>query len=164
MFPLVIQLSQLRDKQNILQKFEQMMQPSPILPKMALNINWDALYPEEKAVFAEMFGRQDLAQLEMQKQNDPSYVTKAKEGITKTQIKAQADMQKNQQDPRKSGQELELERSKHEMEMVHKQQKHQLEMSQKAEQAQLNQYFDGIKKRQEIINAQNNQTSTRQNK
>jgi hypothetical protein len=133
MFPMVIQLSQLRDKQNILQKFEQMNQPSPILPKMSLNINWDALYPEEKAVFADMFGRKDLSQQEMQLNRDPSQIVKSKEGMAKTQMKAQVDAQKNQVDPRIAQQELMLKQQEHGMDMQHKQEKHVMDINAKSQ-------------------------------
>lgn len=164
MFPLVIQLSQLRDKQNILQKFEQMMQPSPILPKMALNINWDALYPAEKAVFAEMFGRKDLAQMEMQQPNEPSFVTKEKAGLQKTQMKVQGDMSKGQEDPRKAEQEMMLDYQKHQMSMQQKQQEHELKMQQKMAEMQLKQFYDDLARQQEILNAQNNPNTARQDK
>mgnify|MGYP003393762281 CR=1 FL=1 len=131
MFPMVIQLSQLRDKQNILKKFEEQMQPSPILPKMSLNINWDTLFPEEKAVFADMFGRKDLSQQEMQIQHDPAQIVKAKEGIQKVQMKAQVDMQKNQPNPQADQQQMVMEQQKHGMEMQQNQEKHQMDMQEK---------------------------------
>ena len=117
--------------QNILQKFEQQMKPSPILPKMSLNINWDTLFPEEKAVFADMFGRKDLSQQETQIQHDPSQIVKAKEGIQKTDMKAQADMQKNQQDPQIARQEMAIEQQKHAQEMQQQQDKHNMGMQAK---------------------------------
>lgn len=131
MFPLVIQLSQLRDKQNILQKFEQMMQPSPILPKVSINYNWDSMLPFEKAAVWQMQGKPEVAQLEMQQGIEPSQVIKAKEGIAKTQIKAQSDMQKNQPDPQATQQEMAMEQQKHNMDMQHKHETHIMDMNEK---------------------------------
>lgn len=134
MFPIWIGLSTIRDKDQVIQKFEQAMQPSPILPKMSLNINWDALYPEEKAVFADMFGRKDLSQQEMQLNHDPSQMLKAKEGLQKTQIKAQVDMQKNQPDPQAQAQELQKNQMEASMKMRQSQEQHQQKMGQSAQQ------------------------------
>ena len=138
-FPLIIQLSSIRNKNEILAKFDQMMQPSPILPKMSLNINWDSLYPHEKAAFAEMFGRTDLAQMEIQIQSDPSFVTKAKEGLRKTQIKGQTDIQKAiLQKQQITPEMLDLERLKHLQDIKQKQEAHELKMRQKQQEFQQN--------------------------
>lgn len=134
MFPIWIGLSTIRDKDQVIQKFEQMMQPSPILPKMSLNINWDALYPEEKAVFADMFGRKDLSQQEMQLNRDPSQIVKSKEGLQKTQMKTQVDMQKNQPDPQAQQQELQQKQAEAAMKMQQSQQQHQQKIGQSAQQ------------------------------
>ena len=130
MMPLVIEMSNVRDKKTILDKFNQMMQPSPVLPKMSLNLNWDALTFFEKATFAQMLGQSQLAQMEMQTQTDPSFITKAKEGIAKTQIKAQADTQKNQLNP----QDMQHSQDQHMMDMQHSQDQHTMKMNQSAQQ------------------------------
>lgn len=125
MFPMVIQLSQLRDKQNILQKFEQQMQPSPILPKVSVNFNWDSMLPFEKAAVWQMQGKDDIAQMEMQQGIEPSQVIKAKEGIAKTQIKAQTEMQKNAPKP----EEAQMKVNEHALNMNVKKQEHEQKMA-----------------------------------
>lgn len=131
MFPLVIQLSQLRDKKDILDKFNQLNQPSPILPKVSINYNWSDMTKFEKAAIWEMQGKPEIAQMEMQQGIDPASIIKANEGIQKTQIKAQADMAKNQTDPREKEQELALKSQEHQMDMQHSHEKHVMDMNSK---------------------------------
>jgi len=67
MLPMLFQASQLRGKDTIIKQLEAMaQQPPQELPKMSLNLSWDNLTKEEKSVFANMMGQQELAQYEIQ--------------------------------------------------------------------------------------------------
>ncbi|HDY66533.1 MAG TPA: hypothetical protein ENH85_01950 [Candidatus Scalindua sp.] len=89
LLPLVIQLSQIRNKKEIEAKINELSQPAPEHPKISLNLVWSELEPLEKASFAHLMGFEELAQWEAQEGSEPAYKTKEKAGIIKTQIKTQ---------------------------------------------------------------------------
>jgi len=67
MLPMLFQASQLRGKDAIVERLEQMAQapPPPEVPKMSLNLSWANLTKEEKAAFANLMGQEQLAQHEL---------------------------------------------------------------------------------------------------
>jgi hypothetical protein len=136
-FPLMIQMSQLRNKDEILKQLMQMRQPTPMQPKMSLQLTWDNLTPPEKSAFAQMMGLQQLAQQEMQQPVEPSYMTKEKAGIQKIQIKAQADMQNTASDPIVRQQDMQIKQTEHQMDLQHKAEKHQTDMQLEQQKTQL---------------------------
>lgn len=80
-----IQLTELRDKDVLLQMAEQASQPPPIQPKISLALNWIDLTPEEKAFLSMVaFQSPELAQAIMQKGDDPAFVQKIKSELAKT--------------------------------------------------------------------------------
>lgn len=89
MLPMVIQLSQIRNKDAILEQVAQLSQPPPEHPKISLNLVWSELDKEEKAAFAHLMGQDELAQFELQQGSEAAYKTKEKAGILKEQIKQQ---------------------------------------------------------------------------
>ncbi len=65
--PMLFQASQLRSKDAIVEKLEQLAQAPPQeTPKISLNLTWANLTKEEKAAFANLMGQQALAQYELQ--------------------------------------------------------------------------------------------------
>lgn len=115
LLPIFIRLSQLKNKEEVIQMLEQLQQAPPEKPKTSLSLQWNELYPEEKAAFAQMMGMDELAQFEMQAQRDPVSITKSKTEIQKAQM--------NKTDP-----EIEMAIKMSEMEM--KGEEHQQKMTQ----------------------------------
>lgn len=155
---LAITMSQLRNKKEIMAMIEEMGQPPPDQPKISLAMQWSELMPEEKAKIAEIMGFPDLAQWELQEGLEPSQLIKAKEGITKTQIKVQGDIEKartSKDDPEielaKAEMDMELEQEKHGMKMQHEHEKHQMKMSQQGEQHRMKTEQAGVDHTQKVI-------------
>lgn len=71
LLPIFIRLSQLKNKEEVAKILEGLQQLPPERPKTSLSLVWSELYPEEKAVFAQMMGQEELAQFEMQSKNPP---------------------------------------------------------------------------------------------
>ena len=130
MMPILVRLSQLRDKKEILETLEAMKQPPPEEVKISLSMSWDTLDPMEKAKLAEKMGMPDLAQFEMQEGREPSYLVKERAGIKKQEIKSEGDIKKTlagKDDP-------EVERQKAEMEIALKEREHRQKMAQSDQQ------------------------------
>ena len=68
LLPMLFQASQLRGKESIIKKLEEVASapPQPPLPKMNLNLTWGNLTKEEKAAFALMMGQEALAKYEQE--------------------------------------------------------------------------------------------------
>lgn len=65
--PMLFQASQLRSKDAIVAKLEQLASAPPSeTPKISLNLSWANLTKEEKAAFARLMGQPELAQFELQ--------------------------------------------------------------------------------------------------
>lgn len=88
MVKLGIQLSDLRDKEGLLSMIDQQSQPAPAVPKISLAMTWQDLTPEVQAFFA-MTAMQspELAQVLMQKSDDPAFLKKLQADLANTQIK-----------------------------------------------------------------------------
>ena len=134
-FPLMIEMSELKNKDKILQKFQEISQPSPLQPKMSLNLTWDNLDSMERSAFSEMMGLPQLAQYEKQAQKPASYEVKAQTDMGKEKIKAQAGMMNSAQDPMMKKEELNqkreemgMKREEHQMDMQHEHEKHVVKM------------------------------------
>ena len=93
---LLIQMSDLRDKQGLLQHIQQMSQPPPVMPKLTVNMQWGDMATEEKAAWAMLWQKPELAKVLMAIKQLPNPVIKALEGLAKTELKTQADIQKAQ--------------------------------------------------------------------
>lgn len=80
-----IQLTDLRDKEGLIKLIDQLHQPQPVQPKIALAITWSDLTPEMQAYLAMVsFQSPELAQAIMQKGDDPAFVQKIKAELAKT--------------------------------------------------------------------------------
>lgn len=117
LLPIFIRLSQLKNKEEVIKLIEQLQQVPPERPKTSLSLVWAELYPEEKAVFAQMMGLDELAQFEMQAQRPPKQET-SKPNPEVELASAQMNMDMEQQ---KHGLKMQHEHEKHIMNMSHKQ-------------------------------------------
>lgn len=89
LLPVLLEVSQLRNKDAIKEAIKGLSQPPPEHPKISLNLVWSELGKEEKAAFANLMGQKELAQFELQQGDEAAYKTKEKAGILKEQIKQQ---------------------------------------------------------------------------
>lgn len=84
----VLELTNLRNKKGLQQMLDQMSQPPPDMPKIALSMKWEEMGPEEKAWMAlRAFQDPQFAKVLMQKQDDPAHVFKGKTSMAETKIK-----------------------------------------------------------------------------
>ena len=90
----LISMSDLRNKEGLLQMLDQMNQPAPLEPKFSVSLQWTELTPQEKMVWAPRLGMPELAQAIAQAPTDPSHVIQNRVEVTKAQIKADTDMKK----------------------------------------------------------------------
>ena len=153
----LLQMSEIRNKEEIIKQIDQMSGPPPADPKISVSLQWAELTSPEKASFAQKMGMPELAQAEMQNPSQPAHIVKAQVDLQKEQIanqpnpadmqkeqfKSQADMAKTkmglQADMAKTKMDLaakregfKLDQAKAAMEMQQAQQKHQMDMSKEA--------------------------------
>lgn len=122
LLPIFIRLSQVKNKEEIIKLIEQLQQIPPERPKTSLSLVWSELYPEEKAVFAQMMGMDDLAQFEMQAQPPP------KQEVNKPNPEIElANAQIG----------MEMESQKHNLKMKHEHEKHIMNMGHKQDEQML---------------------------
>ena len=88
--PMLVGLSQIKGKDAILKRLEEMSQPAPEHPKISLQIIWSELDQTEKASFAQLMGQQELAQYEAQEGKPPAHITKEKGQLMREEIKSQS--------------------------------------------------------------------------
>lgn len=62
----LLEMTDLKDKEKIMQMVAQMGKPAPEEPKVSLSMKWEEMKTFEKAMFAARFGMQELAQMLMQ--------------------------------------------------------------------------------------------------
>lgn len=150
--PLMLQLSSMKNKDKILAKLDQMSKPSPLQPKMSLNLTWDNLDPMERSSFAQMMGLPDLAQYEQQAGKDPSYIVRAKTDLGREQIKAESQKEQSQQGPmmqrmemEAKGQEMQMKGQEHQQDMQMKEREHQQKMEHKERESSQKMQHEGEK-------------------
>lgn len=68
---ILLSMSQIRNKEGFIKMIEETSQPHPPDPKISVALTWSDMTPQEKAAFAQRFGMDDLAQIELQ-QGEPS--------------------------------------------------------------------------------------------
>jgi len=120
----LIQMSDIRHKEELVKEIEEQSAPPPPEPKISLALQWSELVPEEKAAFAMKFGMPELAQFEAQAGSDPAHITKSKVDLHKAELAAQADDRQAEGDRVKTGMEM----AKGEQTMAHQREKHGLDM------------------------------------
>jgi hypothetical protein len=88
MVKLGIQLSDLREKEGLLQMIDAQSQPPPVVPKVNLTMSWPDLTPEIQAFMAiAIWQNPDLAEAIMRKGDDPAFLQKLKATLIATQVK-----------------------------------------------------------------------------
>ena len=137
LLPLMIKMSQLRNKEEIIKQFENMQKPPPDHPKISMNIDYINLSPGERMAFAEMMQSQTLMQAIQQMPSEPPYMVKEKAGIEKINIKTQGDIQKAQMskpDPRiemqQKNMEMQLKGEEHRQKLIQSHQQHMQKIQQ----------------------------------
>lgn len=87
LLPVMVKMSQIRNKDEILEMIQQLSQPAPEHPKISLNLVWSELHQVEKATFAQLMGFKELAQFEVEQGDPPAHQTKEKASIMREQMK-----------------------------------------------------------------------------
>lgn len=90
---LLIQMSELRNKDGLLKIIEGMSQPSPLEPKVSLALQWDNLPPAEKIAWSQRLGMAELAQAVQQMPTPPVFLAQNEAEVAKVQMKTQGDLQ-----------------------------------------------------------------------
>lgn len=87
MTKLGIQLTELRDKESLMQMVDQQSAPPPERPKMTINMAWPDLTPEMQAYFV-MTSLQspEVAKAILQKAQDPEFLLKIEADLAKAQL------------------------------------------------------------------------------
>jgi hypothetical protein len=114
---LLFQMSDLRNKDELIEQIEAMTQPPPPDPKFSVSLQWSELGGPEKAAFAQKLGMPELTQFEAQSGSQPAHL-----------VKVQADMQREQQKVQGEQGKMQMEMEKDNQEMTHQREKHQLDM------------------------------------
>jgi hypothetical protein len=129
-----IQLSDLRDKEAIVQELDQQSGPPPVDPKLNVQVQIDKLSPPERAYIWSRAGSPELASVVMEMQIPTSDEIKGQADAQGEQVKAQTEQMKMQGDAQKQKIEIlkakidmEATRAKHQMDI----QMHQLDMEKK---------------------------------
>jgi hypothetical protein len=143
----MIQMSELRNKEQLMQMMQQMSAPPPDMPKISLSLTWDSLAPEEKAVMANLMGQAQLAQWELQAGLPPTPVMKDMGETHRAQIKNQGNNPEL---------DMAIKSHEHQVDMQNKQESHEQKL-QKIEQMgkvkMTQQYVKGV------IDARNKNTT-----
>lgn len=113
----LIELSDLRNKHDVVKKIEGMSGPPPAEPKINVSLSWEELDPIEKAAFAQKMGMQELMHHEAKNGQPPKSQSEGRQ----EQIKTASEMTKMKMDVMKS-----------EMDMEHKRESHAMDMQKKA--------------------------------
>jgi hypothetical protein len=89
-----LQMSDLKNKQGLVQMIQQMSAPPPTQPKVSIALQWNELTQMEKAVFAKQFQWNELAQVEVQTPGEPASLRQDKSEIIKMEMKTNAEITK----------------------------------------------------------------------
>ena len=116
----LIQLSDLKNKDEVIKEIEAMTGPPPPDPKLTVALQWSELDPMEKATFAEKMGMNELAMYEAQSGGEPAHITKTKSDMAKEMMKSKNDTQKSEMGMAKSMMDMSHKRESHVMDMEKK--------------------------------------------
>lgn len=114
---LLLQMSQIRDKDAIIKQVEEQSQPPPPEPKISLSLKWEELPPEEKMAWAVKFGFPELAQAIQANPTPPASQAGAEADIEREQAKTAAVKEKAAVDIQKSQMDLAMAREKHQLDV-----------------------------------------------
>jgi hypothetical protein len=126
---MLVKMSRIRNKDEVLKVLESQQGPPPLQPKMNLQANLDALEPVERAGVWTLVGKPEIAQAIMQTQPAPVQKLKSETELAKEQMKGAAqDPQVEQMKGEVEMAKTQMDMSKAQMEMQHKEAEHQLKM------------------------------------
>ena len=95
---ILFQMSQIRNKKEILKQIDDINQPAPPDPKISVSLQWSEMTKEEKAAFAQRFGMDELAKFEITKGADPAHVAKAEVDLEREETKKSIASEKSDTD------------------------------------------------------------------
>lgn len=93
LLPIVLSLSQIRGKEEVMKQIQELGQPGPEHPKMVMNLVWSELSPEEKAGFARLNGWEELALFELEAGDQAAHVTKEEGSTLRKQMEVEGKLQ-----------------------------------------------------------------------
>lgn len=128
----ILQLTTIRDKENLIKELDALNGPPPVAPKVSLQANLDALEPAERAGVWDLMGRKDIAQMVMQLNPMPTNKLEAQTELQKAQISKApdgGDAVKAQGEQQKIGLEMQAKQQEHQLKLREMQAKHGTEMS-----------------------------------
>ena len=132
---LLLQMSDVRSKDEIIKQIEAMSQPPPEKPKISLSLDWAKLVGPEKAAFAMEMGLPELAKFEMENASPPEHMIKAQADLAKEQSKGQVEQIKQQGEVVKQQgvmMKAKVDVAKAQMDMVNAREKHEMDMQKAA--------------------------------
>lgn len=113
----LIELSDLRNKEDVIKKLDAISGPPPSDPKISVSAQMNELSPIERAFFYDKMGDPDLAALIAKQGTPPTHILNNQTEIQKELIKAQTDGQKVQMDMAKGMMDMDHKRESHNMDM-----------------------------------------------
>jgi hypothetical protein len=123
---MVLSLSTIRQKDELLKQIDSMSGPPPVAPKVNLQANLDALQPVERAGIWDLMGRKDIAQQVMQQSPMPSNEMKMTTEMSKAKINSQPDPYDATAKQHEAALELQQKTQEHAMKMQEMDTKHQI--------------------------------------
>ena len=120
---LLIQMSDLRNKDDLIKRMKAITQPPPTEPKVAISAQLDNLTAPERAFFYQKMGSPELAQVILQMNPPPTALLEEQANVGEAQAKQQADAAKLKMDMTGKQMELQMKREGHVMDMQAKREK-----------------------------------------
>ena len=120
---LFIQMSDLRNKEDLIKRVQQMGQPPPTEPKIAISAQLDNLTAIERAFFYQKMGSPELAQAIIQLNPPQTALLEEQANAGEAQVKAQADAAKMKMDMAGKQADLQMKGQSHAMDMQAKREK-----------------------------------------
>ena len=127
---MMVQMSRIRNKAEILQMLQAQQGPAPIQPKMNLQANLDNLDVAERAGVWELIGRKDIA--DMLRQNPPMTTNEAKLTGQVATEKMKADGNNGQAEQMQTAMEMQQSQTEHELKMQEMTTKHEISIQKHA--------------------------------
>jgi len=124
---LLIQMSDLRNKDDLITRMKAITQPPPLEPKVTISAQIDNLTAPERAFFYQKMGSPELAQMIIQMNPPPTALLEEQANAGEAQAKQQADAAKLQMDMTGKQADLQMKREGHVMDMQAKREKASLD-------------------------------------
>ncbi|MDZ4345290.1 MAG: hypothetical protein U1E51_22970, partial [Candidatus Binatia bacterium] len=124
----LIQLSDIRNKEELIKEIEAQGQPPPLEPKINLSVQMDQLTPEERGFFYMKMGSPEMAQVVIKANIPPTQVLEAQAGQQDAAAQAQGDKQKMMMDMVGKEMDLKAKGEMHRMDIAAKGESHKMDM------------------------------------